>query len=58
MSDPRNPAESPSEKNQALPCHQCNCQNFSDPDNDGLCDNFNQSGGGGNRCQHPIETHF
>jgi hypothetical protein len=40
------------------PCHQCNCKGFTDPDNDGLCDGFNNVGPTGNRCQHPIVSHF
>jgi hypothetical protein len=40
------------------PCHSCNCIGWLDADNDGLCDNFNQVGSGGNMCQHPIETHY
>jgi hypothetical protein len=50
----------PTEENTQLgpPCHQCNCKGFFDPDNDGLCDGFNNVGPTGNACQHPIETHF
>jgi len=48
--------ESP--ENSTLPCHQCNCKNWTDPDNDGLCDGPNVVGPTGNRCQHPIETHY
>ena len=40
------------------PCHQCNCQNWFDPDNDGLCDGFNNVGPTGNRYQRPIVSHF
>jgi hypothetical protein len=40
------------------PCHSCNCKDWYDPDEDGLCDGPNVVGPTGNRCQHPIITHF
>ena len=46
------------EQDTSHPCHQCNCKGWFDPDNDGLCDGPNVVGPTGNRCQHPILTHF
>ena len=40
------------------PCHKCNCKDWYDIDNDGLCDGPNAVGPTGNRCQHPIVTHY
>lgn len=40
------------------PCHKCNCKGWDDWDNDGLCDGANVVGPTGNRCQHPIVSHY